>query len=143
MGVGDSIKNAFRFEEDKVPSDGGETGREGVPGAVTSGDPSMGGKHNDAEPGSDGASGRRAQRLGESSDLPGVVQTGDPSMGVRPKSFFFFSAVPCLTTRREWARDWKRERERERLILYRANIRGQRDEACEGDKGGEATVIDL
>lgn len=112
MGVGDSIKNAFRFEEDKVPSDGGETGREGVPGAVTSGDPSMGGKHNDAEPGSDGASGRRAQRLGESSDLPGVVQTGDPSMGVRPKSFFFFfSAVPCLTTRREWARDFKRERE--------------------------------
>lgn len=41
MGVGETIKNAFRHPEDKTstaPQDGGVTGREGVPGAVTEGD---------------------------------------------------------------------------------------------------------
>lgn len=84
MGVGDSIKNAFKHPEDKTDSsDGGVTGREGVPGTTTSGDPSMGGKHNTAEPDSGG--------LGSNQSTAGVVQNGDPSMGVSQ-----LSLVPSL-----------------------------------------------
>ncbi|CCG83085.1 protein of unknown function [Taphrina deformans PYCC 5710] len=74
MGVGETIKNAFRHPEDKTNTaqDGGVTGREGVPGTVTEGDPSMGGKHNDAEP---------SARSVTNQSTPGVVQNGDPSMG--------------------------------------------------------------
>ena len=74
MGVGEKIKDAFRHPEDKkATNDGGETGREGVPGTVTNGDPSMGGKFNSSEP-SQG-------RPSNTQDTPGIVQTGDPSMG--------------------------------------------------------------
>lgn len=75
MGIGDSIKNAFKHPEDKVGNDGGVTGREGVPGTTTSGDPSMGGKHNTAEPDAGG--------MRDNQNTAGVVQSGDPSMGVR------------------------------------------------------------
>lgn len=76
MGLGESVKNAFKFEEDKKPA-GGETGREGTAGTVTEGDPAMGGKYTSAYNTGSAPAGQASQGGGALD-----VQSGDPSMGV-------------------------------------------------------------